>query len=501
MIKRVIFLFLAVFFAAFTQPAFAVDLPLKTWEAGKQHAIVVSGPGASDEWTLSLIGENSEPRPFKLSGKSAKGVYVFSIDLPRTLPVGAYVVTLDKPNRDEVQIAFINVIPRQSYTITEIPSDLRLLVLIFALITGLFTVIRAKKYSNLSFDKYVRESKNFFYRFRSERLAYEGSSLARFVTLRSGEPLHRTSPLAWSLLPWLSIPVGIATALKIQFDAAIPNGPIALFFICAIFGALDATSGIALALSLGFMHVALGNVTNLRSLVVAVVFSLSWYFPAMIAALLHLTLSFDFKRVSPQIRGLISAFIAATIAGLSVVMFTILTDSLVINRESSPLLRWPLAFAVGMTILLKYLLEPLVKRETIEKEKLFVARVVSPGLATTLFLATILLVYVWTNQFSSALLAALIISTPYFLLFVIFPKIGTVLTARIGRNLLVEALVVTLLAYAVYLGIQALPVAVISKSKAFILLGLVPNLLHAIYSVVIASAEFAPREKEMEAIS
>lgn len=483
------------------QPAFGADLPLKTWEAGKQHAIVVSGPGASEDWTLSLIGENAEPRPFKLSGKSAKGVYVFSIDLPRTLAVGAYVVTLDKPNRDEIQIAFINVIPRQTYTITEIPSDLRLLVLIFAVITALFTVVRAKKYSNLSFDRYVKESKNFFYRFRLERLTYERSSLARFVALRSGEPLHRANPFIWSLLPWISIPLGIATELKIQFDAAIPNGPIVLFFMCAIIGALDATSGIALALSLGFMHVALGNVTNLRSLVVAVVFTLSWYFPAMIGALTHLTLSFDFKKLPPQVRRLISAVLSSVIAGLSVVMFTILTDSLVINRESSPLLRWPLALTVALVILAKYLLEPMVRRETVEEERLHVARVVSPELATTLFLATILLVYVWTNQFSSALLAAVIISTPYFLLFVIFPKIATVLKAHVGRNLLVEALVVAAVSYGIYAGIQALPMAVISKSKAFILLGLVPNLLHAIYSVVIASAEFEPREKELEALS
>jgi hypothetical protein len=46
-----------------------------------------------------------------------------------------------------------------------------------------------------------------------------------------------------------------------------PNGPIYLFFICAIIGALDSTSGISLAFGLGLTHVALGNVTSLRTLV------------------------------------------------------------------------------------------------------------------------------------------------------------------------------------------------------------------------------------------
>ena len=462
---------------------------------------MASGPGASEKWTLSLIGENTEPLPFKVSGKSASGLLVYSIDIPKNFPSGGYVVTLKKSNRNEIQVALVNIKPRESYKITEIPSDLKLLALIFAFLTSIFTVVRAKKYSHLSFRRRSVEKKNFFYRFRDERLGSEGNSLARYVALRSGEPLHRASPLIWSLLPWLVIPFGIFTAIKIQFDAAIPNGPVALFFVCAAIGAVDAVSGISLALALGFMHVALGNVTNIRSLVVAVTFTLAWYFPAMIASLVHLTISQDFKKLSPQFVHFISSTFAALIGGISVVISTVLTDSIVVNREASSLLRWPLALMVGILIFTKYSFEPIFESKQISKdENLYLARVVAPGLATLLFTGTMLLVYVWTNQFSAAFIASLVISTPYFLLFVVFPKLGFRGLPNPKRSMIIEALIVVALTYIAYVGIQMLPIAVVSKSKAFILLGLVPNLLHAIYSVLFASAEFSERREEMEAI-
>jgi hypothetical protein len=87
------------------------------------------------------------------------------------------------------------------------------------------------------------------------------------------------------------------------------------------------------------------------------------------------------------------------------------------------------------------------------------------------------------------------------LLFVVFPQWGRFITGEVKRNILIETLVVVSLTFGIYLVIQLLPVAVISKSRAFILLGLVPSFIHALYSVVVASGEFAARKAEMEAKS
>ena len=499
MTKKIFALLVATFFIA--TPAMAAttaNVPFLTWENGKTQSIVLGGPGSNGAWKMELEGNGIQPLVFAQSIKSSSGTYTYSLDVPKDLTPGGYVVQAVESNGSKTVVAGVQIKERETYRIAEIPTDLRLLAIIFATLTAIFTVVRSRKYSQLTFARRTVESKFFLYNFRKTRLASEGNSLARYVALQSGEPLHRISPIAWSILPWLAIPLGIFTAIKIQFDAAIPNGPIALFFICAALGALDATTGIALALALGFMHVGLGNVTNVRSLVVAVTFTLAWYFPAMIASLVELTIKRDLKKLSEQSAALIAAVVASVAGGISVAMSTILTDSLVINRQASELLRWPLASVVALVLFIKFLVPIFFKSDDVQDENLYLARVVSPGLATTLFLGTMLLVYVWTNEFSSALIGSLVIAAPYFLLFVVFPKLGKIIKSEVRRNILLEVLFIALLTWGIYMLIQQLPIAVVSKSRAFILLGLVPSLLHALYSVAVASSEFEARRSDLE---
>ena len=499
MTKKLFAILVATFFVA--TPAIAAtpaNVPFLTWENGKTQSVVLGGPGSNGAWKMELEGGGIKPLVFSQSAKSSTGTYTYSLDVPKSLEPGGYVIQAVETNGTKTVVAGVQIKARETYRITEIPTDLRLLAIIFATLTAIFTVVRSRKYSQLTFNRRQVDSNFILYKFRKTRLASEGNSLARYVALRSGEPLHNLSPILWSILPLLAIPLGVFTAIKIQFDAAIPNGPIALFFICAALGALDATTGITLALALGFMHVGLGNVTNVRSLVVAVTFTLAWYFPAMIASLVELTIKRDFNKLSESARILVAAFFGAIFGGLSVAMATILTDSLVINRQASDLLRWPLAATVAAVIFIKYSLASVIKREDQQEEQLYLARVVSPGLATTLFFGTLLLVYTWTNQFSAALVGGLVISAPYFLLFVVFPKLGRIMKLSARRNILIEAILIAALTVGVYMLIQQLPMVVVSKSRAFILVGLVPSLLHALYSVAVASGEFEARRADVE---
>jgi len=501
MIKKIVALFASFFFVV--TPAMAattINVPFLTWESGKQQSIVLGGPGSNGNWKMQLSGGASAPLIFTKSATDSQGTYRYTLDIPKDLTPGGYVIETVEENGTKTVVAGVQIKARETYRITEIPTDLKLLAIIFAGITALFTAMRARKYANLSFAHRNEEAGNVLYRFRRERLASQGDSLAKYVALHSGETLHRISPIAWALLPWLAIPLGVFTAIQIQFDSAIPNGPIYLFFACALLGALDATTGVSLALGLGFMHVALGNVTSLRSLVVAVAFTLSWYFPAMISSLVSLASEKDFVRLTERTRTIVVAGVAAAIGGISVVMSTILTDSLVIDRQSSDFLRWPLAAAVFVVLFVKLAFGTEINQDKTVNESLYVARVVSPGLATTLFFATMLLIYVWTNEFLSALVGGVIISAPYFLLFLVFPQLGRLARGGGKRSLAIEALTVACITFAIYFAIQALPMAVISKSRAFILLGLVPSLIHALYSVALASGEYEARQKEMEEV-
>ncbi len=501
-VLRVIGIVLAIFIG--TPTAQAADIPFLTWENGKQQAIVLGGPSSSTDWKMALVGENTKPLVFNVSTRNSQGFYVFSIDLPIDLTPGAYRIETTGTDGKVSVVAGVQVKQREIYTITEIPTDLRLLAILFAILTALYTVVRSRKYSELGFLRDIKaESANALYRFRDSRLASHGDSFMRYLALRDGEPLHKASGLLWSLLPWLSFPLGVYTALAIQFDAAIPNGPVYLFFICAIIGALDSTSGISLAFGLGLTHVALGNVTSLRTLLIAATFTLAWYLPALVGSMVQLTVAKDFggksDSESPAVKILASVG-AGLLGSLAVVVSVILTDSLVINRQSDSLLRWPLAAAVGAVIALKFIAEDALSKsrtaESVKSEKLYLARVVSPGMALTLLGGIFAIVFIWTQSYLASAGAALVIATPYFLLFLVFPRIAMARLAEGKRNMLIEAALIGALTFAVYAAIQLLPTTVIAKSQAFILIGLVPGLLHGVYSVFVASSEHVARKAE-----
>ena len=499
---RLLIIFSALFIS--TPLAQAADIPFLTWENGKQQAIVLGGPSSSTNWQMALVGENTKPLVFKASIKNSQGFYVFSIDLPTDLAPGAYRIETKGLDGKVSVVAGVQIKQREIYTITEIPTDLRLLAILFAIITALYTVLRSRKYAHLVFERNKKsDGANVLYRFRDSRLASHGDSFVRYLALRDGEPLHKLSTHVWSILPWLSFPLGVYTAIAIQFDAAIPNGPIYLFFICAIIGAIDASSGISLAFGLALTHVALGNVTSLRTLLIAATFTLAWYLPALVGSLVHLTVLQDFrsatesKRISTNVT---SSLAAGVFGSLVVVVSVILTDSLVINRVSDSLLRWPLALTIGAVIALKYIVESTLinsrSESEIKQERLYLARVVSPGMAMTLFGALFAVIFIWTQTFFAAIVGSIIIATPYFLLFLVFPRLAIPRLENSKRNLIIEVLVVAAFTFGIYALVQFVPTTVVAKSKAFILVGLIPGLLHGIYSVFVASSEHALRKSE-----
>lgn len=504
---RILTILTALFIAA--PAASAADIPFLTWENGKQQAIVLGGPSSSTEWTMALVGENTKPLIFKASTKNSEGFYVFSIDLPTDLAPGAYRIETTGTDGKVSVVAGVQVKQREIYTITEIPTDLRLLAILFAIITALYTVVRSRKYSRLVFARDTKsEGAHVLYRFRDSRLASFGDSFLRYLALRDGEPLHKLNKHLWSALPWLSFPLGVYTAFAIQFDAAIPNGPIYLFFICAIIGALDASSGISLAFGLGLTHVALGNVTSLRTLLIAATFTLAWYLPALIGSMVHLTVPRDLSSDPDSSRPLgsaVSAIAAGVFGALAVVISVILTDSLVINRVADSVLRWPLAITVGAVIALKYIAEGALvnsrEESALKEERLYLARVVSPGMAMTISASLFAIIYIWTQSFIAAFIGAVVIATPYFLLFLVFPRLAVARLESSKRSLIIEAILIGAFTFGVYALIQLLPTTVIAKSQAFILLGLIPGLLHGVYSVFVASSEHVAGKAKEEAIA
>lgn len=507
----------------FAPAASAADIPFLTWERGKQQTIVLGASQGVGNFKIFLIAEGQEDREFSASLPNSSGYIVYSLELPSDLPLGGYAVETRGAGRPNTAVAAVNVIERNYYTITSIPLDLRLIFTFYAIIVSSFAVIRARKYSTLSFnrDKSHRRSKGEesntsrvpglfqpFYKFRSRRQAEMEISFLKFITYKDGEPLHKASPILWALTPFITFLLGLYMSYGIQATTVIPNVAIGLILIVALVGAFDAFSGATAAAGFIFASLILGDVNGMRSFLAVVAFTMAWYMPSMLASMYLLVLRVDFTdnagKISSAAKDVLALVVSAIFGSLAVVISAILTDSLVINIQGDSFVRWPLMAFVAAVIVLKNLTEVLINNARAKKasevevltESIFLARVISPGMTFMLAVAFFGITYVWTEKPLQSFIASLIISAPFFLSFMVFPEVAGKRFPMIRRSLITETVLIAAFTAATYAGIQYLPMTTRQKAQAFILIGLVPVLIHAIYSALVVSSERTQLKEE-----
>ncbi|CAB4529573.1 unannotated protein [freshwater metagenome] len=521
--KRTLLLLITAISVIFAPMAIAADMPLLSWERGKQQNIVLGGLSTNAGWKIYLTAPGQIDREFSPSAPNAAGYVVFSIDLPNNLPLGGYSVEARAKGSPDTTVAGVNLIKRNYYTISSIPTDLRLLFTLYAIIISTFAVIRSRKYASLAFtrDKSHKRRKDEessvsrvlgaiqpFYRFRSRRQDEMEISFLKFVALKDGEPLHKLSPNIWALAPFFTFVLGIYMSYSIQNTTVIPNVALGLIIAIAVIGAVDAISGGTAALGFIFASLILGDITGMRSFLAAAAFVMAWCLPSMLASMYLVILKVDFKvylsRLSENIKDVLALVLSALLGSVAVVISTILTDSLVINIQGNKFLRWPLMAIVFVLIIAKNLMEIAIDRRRIKREieveteveSIILQRSMSQPMTFTLATAIFGITYVWTEKANQSLIATLVISAPFFLNSIHLPRLVGVRFAKARRNLMIEAIIVALLTVAVYIGVQYLPMSTREKAQAFILLGLVPVLLHSVYSSLVATSEKNKFEKE-----
>ena len=510
---------LSLFAAPFAQ---AADIPLLTWERGKEQNIVLGGSSTNAGWKIFLVSPGQSDRQFTSSLSNKAGYLVYSIQIPNDLPLGGYSVEARASGSPDTAVAAVNVIARSYYTISSIPTDLRLLFTFYAMIISSFAIIRARKYSSLSFtrDKSHRRSKGEgpggsrvpkviqpFYKFRSRRQAEMEISFLKFIAYKDGEALHKLSPIAWAVAPFVTFLLGLYMSWSIQATTVVPNVAIGLIVAAAVIGAFDAISGATAATGFIFASLILGDVNGMRSFLAVVAFVLAWCAPSALSSMYLITLKIDFAdgfvKVSPAIKRVITIVVSAIFGSVAVMISAILTDSLVINIQGSAFARWPLMAIVAAVIILKNSLEEFIDASRVKRgkvvesieESIFLARTISPGTTFIFAVACFGITYVWTEKPLQSLIATFIISSPFFLSFMVFPEVAGKRFPMIRRNLIIETTLISFITAGVYALIQHLPMSTKEKAQAFILLGLVPVLLHAMYSALVASSERTQNKK------
>ncbi len=130
----------------------AFDIPLLTWERGREQQVVLGGGAYTQSWTVTLEGNGTEPLKFSSSQKNDAGYVVYSLNIPADHPVGPYsVVTIGKGSPRTV-VAGINLVEAQTTTVASKLFDLTLILAIFVFLTGIVSTIRARKYQYIPFS-------------------------------------------------------------------------------------------------------------------------------------------------------------------------------------------------------------------------------------------------------------------------------------------------------------------------------------------------------------
>jgi hypothetical protein len=517
----------AVLFIALVPTYSAVaDVPYLKWERGQVQQVVLGGVAAENNWKIQLQGNGIEPLDFKVSEKAEGNFVVYSLFIPVETPRGPYLVAAIKPDGTIKVVSTILLLGTDVYKVTAVPRDLSFIVGILVFITAVASTIRAKKYSQMSFrstqpipkqspvfaqkkDKapLLWRIRNLAYTTRIKSISGFETSLFKFLLIREGELIHRANRQVYAYLPLVAFLGGMIAANETEKAGGIAQASLAVFIAMALISITDAYSGVVATLGFWFAQLAFGNVSSFRDILLMFAVGIGWIGPIFGFAIFQSTVSRDFSRhtsESPTPIGSLAVLVAGPAFGASIFYFghKLINSVLVaINakREVSLLALGIIAAA----LLLRGLADGLIDNKKADKteenavqlESITIARVSSPqtffGMAAGIFGFT----FLWTTDAQSSAIVAGLFSAPFALLLIRFNKLAVPGMSRIPRNVLLEAAVVTGIAFYLFRDISSKPMLIDVMSRKFLILAGCPAIAHAIYSLVCDSSNRVERIK------
>ena len=492
----------------------AFDIPLLTWERGREQQVVLGGGAYTNNWTVTLEGNGQEALTFTPSTKNAAGYVVYTLNIPADFPTGPYSISTIGKGSPRTVVAGVSIIQAQVRSGGSSLFDLTKIIAIFVFLTGIVSTIRARKYSYIPFksaqvlprltDPIFEEDKNFWlrleeapYRIRVRALTNLSPSLLRFLLIREGELSHQISKKLYGVLPLLGAIAGAIASIEVSRNSGIAQTSMTIFIIVAAIAIFDAFSGVAATLAFWALQLFTGNLTSFRDFLIAIAIGIAWVGPSLFAALLREVVSRDFSfksargESSMKFVGVIGSALVGSLLfylGQALVSSVIYTEQLIREITLTHI------GVIALLLLLRGLAEifiPASKSSTeLRDESFFIARVTSPQTALSVMAVIYAFVYIWMpDSAMDALFVSLIFGTPYFLVFIRFNSISFIKSAKIQRNLLIESALIAGATFIVFRQISTQPLLTDQRATLFLLLAGVAPVIHAIYSAIYSSNE------------
>jgi hypothetical protein len=487
--------------------ASAADIPVLTWEKGKEHNIVLGGNGIVNNWKIQLESLGNPPLVFKKSRVDNRGFVVYSVNIPDSFPSGIFNVVTTNAQEDGKVVAGVRIVEMSDYNLIQIPTKLFIILFTLIILISTLSMLRMQKYEKIEYlraklAQAPRGPAGFLYRFRDSSIEEIHRSIFKFQLIREGELLHKFSPIAWAVVPWVALGLGALVSANERLIQGVQLTPVLIYAGIAVIGLLDPFSGFMAGVGFALVHCLTGDVSSVRGVMSLVAIAAGWFAPGLISSLYSDALNKDsypmiIKRFLPD--GLASA-----IGGLVFFSAQLLTNSFADHPVPITASGYLLPAIFSCLVFARIQGEKWLNKDLHQTGKnyqvrvLVLPRVVSPRtivFAAAYFAAAI---YVWTESWDFALKTAAILVVPMLLLMVRFENPVIPVLRKLQRHIFVEVTIILALAYLVFNYIQSLPIEVTQKGRMFVSYTAVLLLIHGFYSSIFDSSHREKESREME---
>jgi hypothetical protein len=487
--------------------ASAADIPVLTWEKGKEHNIVLGGNGIVNNWKIELESLDNSPLVFKKSRVDDRGFVVYSVNIPDSFPSGIFNVVTTNAQEDGKVVAGVRIVEMSDYNLIQIPTKLFIILFTLIILISTLSMLRMQKYEKIEYlraklAQAPRGPAGFLYRFRDSSIEEIHRSIFKFQLIREGELLHKFSPIAWAVVPWVALGLGALVSANERLIQGVQLTPVLIYAGIAVIGLLDPFSGFMAGVGFAVVHCLTGDVSSVRGVMSLVAIAAGWFAPGLISSLYSDALNKDsypmiIKRFLPDV-------LASAIGGLVFFSAQLLTNSFADHPVPITASGYLLPALFSCLVFARIQGEKWLNKDLHQTGKnyqvrvLVLPRVVSPRtivFAAAYFAAAI---YVWTESWDFALKTAAILVVPMLLLMVRFENPVIPVLRKLQRHIFVEVTIILALAYLVFNYIQSLPIEVTQKGRMFVSYTAVLLLIHGFYSSIFDSSHREKESREME---
>jgi hypothetical protein len=501
--------------ALISLPSFAsaADIPLLTWERGRQQQVVVAEGDLNRNWTVLLEGNGVDPIAFSGSKKDANGYVVFSLSIPNDFPLGSYSVSATPAGSEKTVIAGIFLIEAQTRTAASDLVDLTAIISIFVFLTAIASTIRSRKYRFIPFkssqvlpritDPILDDELNFWdrlekapYRLRIQWLNNFAPSLLRFILIRDGELAHRLNKNFYGISPLLGLLAGVIASIQVNKVGGVAATSTTLFLVVAAVGIFDTFAGLTATLGFWAVQVFTGNVSSFRDILISLSLGIAWIGPSLFASLLRESIGKDFTPKSD--RGgdpikLLGVLGSGLVGGLAFYLGQALLESIIYVEHPDLQIKAIHILLIAALLTVRGISDSFIldKATDIElrDESFVMARVISPVSALLIASSLLAFTYIWTRSFSNSCYVTLLFTLPYIFSFIRFDGFAKFRLEKLQRNIILEAVVLATITFVLFRQISLSPLILEKRVELLLILAGIAPAVHALLSAIYSSNE------------